>query len=293
MRSWRTLALIGLAIGILAGGAPAVRAIDDATARPLVISTVALPDGAAGLHAEIAKRPGLFLLDSGAGVTLVTPETAALSGCRPWGNVSGFRATGERMDSPRCDNLRVVIGGRTFTAPTASVFDVQPLMGADMPTLSGVIGLDLFAGKAITIRPLAHELVVETESSLRERIQGAKEVPVRLVRDAEGVALSVDAAVGTPAGRAWLEIDTGNEGPIMVDKHVAVPLGLAAPSRDRQEAAFNLIGGVAVRGSARVSDLIMDGDIGESVLGHWDVTFDLANGRAWFRPAFANATALK
>ncbi|MGI4798325.1 MAG: hypothetical protein ACRYG8_30640 [Janthinobacterium lividum] len=233
----------------------------------------------------VAGHDGLFLFDTGGGVTIVTPATATLSGCHLWGRITGFRATGERMDTPRCDDLHVSLGGEEFTAPTASVLDLGPLVGPDMPPLSGLIALDVFAGRSITIRPLAHELVVETKSSLPERIRGAVEVPIRQVRDAEGVALTVNGAVATSAGHAWMELDTGNLGPLMVGEHVAPLLGLDASRPDKQAASFALVGSVPVSGLARVGRFIMDGDIGEDVLGHWDVTLDLANGRAWFRLA--------
>ncbi len=165
------------------------------------------------------------------------------------------------------------------------MLDIGLLVAPDMPPLSGMIALDMFAGRSITIRPLARELVVETASSLAERIQGATEVPIRPVRDAEGVALTVDGAVATPAGRAWMELDTGNLGPLMVGEHVASLLDLDPSRPDRQPASFALVGGVAVTGPARVGQFIMDGDIGEDVLGRWDVTFDLVTERAWFRPA--------
>ncbi len=285
MRIGSTSALLGLLVSVLCASATGAFAMDPAGLPPLVVPTLALPGGGTGLRASVAGHTGLFLFDTGAGVTLVTPATAALAGCRPWGQVTGFRATGERMAMPRCDDVQLAIGGRQFVVPTASLLDLQPMMGPDMPTLAGVVALDLFAGHAITIRPMAHELVVETPASLRQRTQGATEVPARLVRDAEGLAITVDAAVRTPAGLAWMELDIGNGGPIMVDRHVAAPLGLAPASHDRQQASFQLVGGVPVHGPARVGDLILDGDIGADILNGWDVTFDLTSGRVWFHPA--------
>lgn len=268
-------------VGLAAGPAQA----GPAGEQPTIIRTEPFPGGGTALHGLVDGHDGLFLFDTGAGVTMVTPAIAAQSGCRPWGQLTGFRATGERLDAPRCDDLHVMLGGRSFTAPIAMVFDLQRLLGPGLPTLSGLVALDLFAGRAITIRPLAHQLVIETASSLRRRIQGATEVPVRLVRDVEGVALSLDAAVDTPSGRAWMELDIGNLGPLMVGRHVASLLRLDPARTDRQPAHFALVGGVPVRGPARVGPLIMDGDIGQSVLGGWDLTLDLAQGRAWFRPA--------
>ena len=287
LRIWLILALLGWSAGLLAVPGRQAFASERAPDRPLTLKLEALPGGAFGLRAEIAGHTGLFLFDTGGGITIVTPAMAASSGCHVWGRLTGFRATGERLDTQRCDDLHVSLGGRDFTAPIASVFDLGKVVGPDMPVLSGLIALDLFAGRTITIRPLARELIVETASSLPERIRGARAVPVRLVRDVEGVALTVDGAVGTPAGQAWMELDTGNLGPLMVGEHVAPLLGLDATRTDRQAASFALVGGVPVKGSARVSRLTMDGDVGQNILARLDVTLDLGGGRAWFRPAAA------
>ena len=279
-----------LALACCFAPAAAARAATSGPAAPLVIATVAFPGGGTALTAKIQNHQGLFLFDTGAGVTAVTPPTAKRAGCRPWGMLTGFRATGQRLDTPRCDDLRLTIAGRTFTSPIASVLDLDALVGPGGPPLSGLLALDIFAGRTITIRPLAHELVVETPSSRQRRIEGAREVPIRLVRDVEGVALSVDAAIDTSAGRAWMELDIGNLGPIMIGAHLAPLLGLGAGEGARSEADFRLSGGIPVRGPARVARLIMDGDVGETVLGRWDVTLDLAAGRCWFRPAAATRT---
>ncbi len=285
MRVWPILALLGWSVGPLALPAWSAPAGATADARPMILPLQTLPGGALGLQAEIAGHKGLFLFDTGGGVTIVTPATAISSGCRVWGRITGFRATGACLDTPRCDSVHVSFGGRDFTAPIAAVFDLERLVSPDMPVLSGLIALDLFAGRMITIRPLAHQLILETATSLPERVRGSRAVPIRFVRDVEGVALTVDGAVGTSAGQAWMELDTGNLGPLLVGEHVAPLLGLDATRSDRQAASFALVGGVPVKGAARVARLIMDGDVGQSVLGGWDVTLDLDGGRAWFRPA--------
>ena len=281
--------LFAVVTTLTAAGNPAI-ARSAAAAEPLVIPTIALADGGTGLQAAIAGHRGLFLFDTGAGVTVVTPAAARLSGCRPWGRLTGFRATGQRLDTQRCDGLRLQIAGESFTSPIASVLDLAPLVGPGGPALSGLLALDAFANRAITIRPLAHEIVVETAASLTARTRSAREIAIRLVRDVEGVALSADAAVPTPSGQAWMELDVGNLGPILVGEHIAPLLKLAAGAAGRQTVHFSLSGGVPVQGPARVLNLIMDGDIGQSVLSHWDVTLDLAQGRAWFQPAFPEPT---
>lgn len=266
----------------LLSGAPPARA---GTATAQIVPLVALPHHVVGIAATVAGHAGLFLFDTGMGVTVVTPSVAASTGCRPWGRITGFRAIGERGDMRRCDDLRLSVDGQGLGVPIAGILDLQRMMPADMPPLSGAIGLDLFAGRVITIRPQAGQLVLENAATAARRERGATEVAVRVVRDVEGVALTVVGAVPTPAGQAWMELDTGNTGPLMIGQHVARDLKLDPSRHDGQAAAFSLSGGIPVRGPAAIGDLIMDGDVGQSVLGQWDVTLDLARGRAWFRRA--------
>lgn len=111
------------------------------------------------------------------------------------------------------------------------------------------------------------------------------------MRDAEGVALTVDAAVSTRDGFAWMELDTGNSGPLAIGEDVAGLLGLNQDAKATQPVHMELPGGVVVQGPARVGDFIMDGDIGASFLNQWDLTLDLGgSGRAWIRPASASRT---
>lgn len=113
-----------------------------------------------------------------------------------------------------------------------------------------------------------------------------KEVPIRLVREAGGVSLAVYLAVPTPEGMAWMELDSGNGGANVIGKHLAPLLKLDPNKSEPQPASFTIAGGIPVEGIARVNDkLIMDGNIGTRFLINWNVTFDLAKGRAWIAHA--------
>jgi hypothetical protein len=47
-----------------------------------------------------------------------------------------------------------------------------------------------------------------------------------------------------------------------------------------------IAGGIPVTGMARVNEkLVMDGNIGTRFLIDWNLTLDLAQGRAWLAPA--------
>ncbi len=260
-------------------GAPAV-----AATRGVAIPLVTTSDAPEAVRATIGGHDGLFMLDSGLGTTAVTPSFAEAIGCKPWGKVTGFRAIGERLDLPRCNEADLVIGPVARRMPQLSVIDLAKFMGPPGARFSGAIGLDAFAGRTITLEVAKHRLVIESGASLEEIKRAAKEVPIRLVRAAEGAALTVDLGVPTASGVAWMEIDTGDYGPTLIDKNVARLVGLNPGVSGVQPWTMALPGGVNIAGPAIVKDLILDGDIGRDVLQHWAVTLDLAAERGWIRP---------
>ena len=238
----------------------------------------------ATINVAIGGRTGTFLFDTGEGTTAIGPEFARSIGCRPWGRITGYRMSGEALGAAHCDGLAMDVSGRRFAVPTAIVFDIGALIGSGVPHVDGAVGLDAFAGETITIVPRAC-IIVENAASLAARIPHATALPVRIVRDAEGTALSVDGAVPTPDGTAWMELDTGNGGSNVVANVIAPLLGLAPNIATAVDGTFALANGIAVRGPLRTRDLILDGDIGARFLNDWTLTLDLANGRAWMAPA--------
>jgi hypothetical protein len=237
----------------------------------------------ATVTATIDGVAGRFLFDTGQGLSAISPSFAAKIGCHPWGQVSGFRMSGQRLDAPHCDDIRFAAAGFETNLPAVAVLDIMKFIGADAPAVDGAIGLDAFAGKQITVIPRA-VLIVETTSTLTARVTRGRELPIRLVRDVEGLALSVDAAVVTPAGMAWMELDTGNEGPLVIASHIAPLLGIGTEATETIPVAFKLANGMTVRGNAQTRALIMDGNIGAQFLNQWQLSLDLAAGRAWLTP---------
>jgi hypothetical protein len=117
------------------------------------------------------------------------------------------------------------------------------------------------------------------------RLRTATEIAIRVVRDAEGVALAIDVAVPTSAGRAWMELDSGNGGTIVVSRAVAPLLNLDPAADKPQAGTFEIAAGITVAGQVRTPQgMIMDGNIGSQFLENWNLTIDLARGRAWLVP---------
>lgn len=258
---------------------------------PATIPTSPYVAGLTVVHAKVNGQEGTFLFDTGGGISVLTPQFAQRIGCKPWGQITGFRLDGGRLDVPHCDGVDFEMGGGKFRAPAAGVFDLMSLIGANAPVVDGALGLDIFAGRVVTRIP-GQGLVIETPASFAARIAQAKELPVRVVRDAEGLALTLDGAVQTPAGMAYMELDTGSVSTLILGNHLAPLLGLK-PDSSAAAVDVTLANGIVVSGPARTANLIMDGNIGAEFLNHWIMTMDLEHGRLWLAPLPADAPEKK
>lgn len=241
------------------------------------------------VHAVVNGHAGTFLFDTGEGVSSISPTFAETIGCHPWGRITGFRMSGERLDLKHCDNVEFNMAGRKLIVPAVGIIDIMRLLGPGVPPVDGSLGLDVFSHQIITIIP-RKAILFETPASLAARIRNARELPIRMVRDVEGVALSVDGAVPTAKGTAWMELDNGNGGSLVVANHIAPLLGLKPDMTDPQPGKFQLANGIPVEGTIRTRDLIMDGNISAQFLNGWTLTLDLERGRAWLAPLPADAT---
>ncbi|KJV31293.1 hypothetical protein VI08_13620 [Luteibacter yeojuensis] len=185
------------------------------------------------------------------------------------------------MDVPRCNGASVSLGGTSIKLAQLSVFDLATFMGPAAQGLSGALGLDVFDGRTVTLNIAEHQLVVETDESLAAIKAHAIEVPVRLVRAAEGAALTVSLGLPTASGTLWMELDTGNYGPSLVDTTAAPLLGLDASNPHPQQFKAHVAADVEIDDVAVVKPLIMDGNLGRGVLHHWKLTLDLAHRKGW------------
>jgi hypothetical protein len=239
------------------------------------------------VRARVGSQEGLFALDTAGGLSLFTPSFAKRAGCKTWGRLTGFQMMGDRFDSPRCDDMKIEIGGERFSAPIVGVFDIMSLYPKGAEPIDGSLALDIFAGKAITIDFPGKLLTVESEKSLRARV-GAKtavEVPARIAREVQGHALAVSVGVKTAEGTVWMELDSGNGGTILVNKVYARLFGLNSSTEGPQKVSFELAKGLTVEGDAFAPDMVIDGNIGMPFLKKTVATFDLVSGRVWLAAA--------
>jgi hypothetical protein len=160
---------------------------------------------------------------------------------------------------------------------------VAPLIAKDAAPIEGLLALDAFDGRTITIDFAGGRLYVESPGSAAARVRGAREVPVRLSREVQGLALAVNVEVPTPKGIARFEVDSGNGGTLLVSREYAALFGLDPQAAGPQHARIEVAPGILAEGLAFTPAMNIDGNLGMPFLKDWVVTLDLSAGRMWLR----------
>ena len=232
------------------------------------------------VHVVVNGKPGEFLFDTGSGVTHVTEKFSKDLTCKFWGRTTGYNMFGTRADGPHCDDVKISAGGLSLTPASIGKHDFDGMFAGDKEP-DGLLALDVFDGKAITIDQRAASITIETPKSLASRVAHMTEVPFRLGRECSGRCLSAFMGIPTREGVAWLNMDTGAGGVTLIAKDQAALFGLD-PEKKEQQLSIDAGRGIRLEGAALVTDMIMDGNLGQPFLSRYVITIDLKNGRCWF-----------
>jgi hypothetical protein len=235
---------------------------------------------------EIAGTMRAFAIDTGGGLTTVTPETARLAGCTPAGRFTGFRAVGERLDVPRCASIPMRLGLLQLS-PEAGILDIASL---GLKGVDGVIALQTLEGQAFTLDISGRRLVLETPESLALRVQEMRELSVRESRQSGGASLDLFVEVTAPSGNLWMELDSGNAGPVLLGPHVAQQLGVEIPKDRPGKVTLDIRGLGPTEVEAIQRDVIYDGLLYSRLFTGRLVTFDLKAKRVWMSDLLAQQT---
>jgi len=271
-----------IALGVFGLLATAVSTAATAAApQPTVLKLEQFRRGV-GVRVEIGGKERLFQFDTGGGNTFMSPEIAKEIACEKGARVVGFRMTGDKLEAPRCDDVPLTIGGHRFTIPTAGVYQVGEF-NAKGVTVDGLVALDIFEGRTITMDFAGLKLIVETPQSAARRIAGATELPARLIREMGGYAITIDVQVPSKMGHLGFEIDSGNGGTILVAKPYAAAFGFD-PDKGPRMGSIPIGKGIEASGFIMPAGITLDGNLGMPFLKNYVVTVDLEKGRLWLKP---------
>jgi hypothetical protein len=232
---------------------------------------------------RIGEVEGPFLFDTGGGATILSLKTVKALGIAPFGRITGFRHDGERLDAERGGPVDLTLGAFRRHGEVG-VIDLDRLFGSPTP-LAGIIALETFEGQAITVDLAKNRLIVESPRSLAQRIQGARELKVRFVRQAGGATLDLYVAIEGKHGPLWFELDCGALSTVLVAPHAFAELGLEPPAAGQtRKADLKVLGLGPVPVEITAKEMIFDGLLNAELFTRYVITLDLDRARAWVTP---------
>lgn len=259
-------------------------------ARPEVIKLQRFRKALWKVHLTVKGKEGDFLFDTGGGQTLLTDSFLSGIDCHFWGRSTGYNMFGKKGEGPHCDNVELAAGGVRLTPVSVGKIDFGDQFPGDKAP-DGLLSLDAFDGRAITIDQAAATLTIETPESLVKRTRSMQELPARVSRECSARCLSVFAGVPTKEGMTWLILDSGAGGVSLISRDHAAIFGLD-PAAKEQRLKFEAAPGVPIDSPVMIADMIMDGNLGQPFLSQYLVTFDLAHEKMWFAPNAAKSNAV-
>ena len=224
------------------------------------------------VSAQVGTQPLRFLFDTGAGLTLITPTVARQLGCEPYGREVGHRMNGDAVEFQWCDpqDLRI---GVSFVRhrDRIAVFDVNVLLPPSLPRLDGVLALDSFRERMITLDWKDRLLTVHGSGSA-PTVSRARP-SVRFATGDTGASLTVLLEVSGSRGPLWFLLDSGNLRGTLIGSHV-VRDGLLSIAADTS-IALRLGSGRTARFTTIADAISYDGVLGTDFLLAEPVTLDL------------------
>jgi len=254
------------------------------------------------------RRLARFVLDTGIGLTLLSESLCAELGCETDGaTFTGRRMSGQEVTVPLAEAPPLTIGGLTRQAHVVGMIALDgfpPELGA----LDGFLSLAFFEKIPFTVDYARGAIVIETPTSLDERLGEGTAVPVRLER--EGPALDAFMRLAIPDGtEIEVEIDMGSD-TLILDERLAHVAGIDLHADDvrrvegRDETGHRYTRSFArLAGSIHAADapsvaqprpevmfqrIIYDGLVGDAFLRRFVVTYDLPRERVIFGPGPAH-----
>lgn len=249
---------------------------------------------------SVAGTETRFLLDTGAGLNLISGELAERAGCRADGPpFTGRRMSGQELTIPVGVLSSLGLGGHASRDVPVGLFDVRAF---GLAGIDGILSLSYFREQPVTIDYPAGLVILEDAASMAGRERSGTPVPVQVKYD----RCSADVLLGIslPGGRPIMaEVDTGSED-IILDESLAADAGvdLAGPGTRTHEGTdqtghtfvryFSAVrGDVCVTGAPQfrvtgpdvmLQKIIYDGLVGSKFLRSFVTTYDLPNSRMIF-----------
>lgn len=247
------------------------------------------------------SAPRDFVLDTGAGINLISKSLCKEIKCREGGSFTGKRMSGQSVTVQMTDLATVNMGGLMVSGLSAGVFDMDALIpGA---SLGGILSLATFQSSPVTFDYAAMKIRFETAESLAKIRAAGAVIPVDI--DRQGASLGILMPLILPNGeKITAEVDTGSQALILHERFMK-KLGVSKSDpkvkvkRGKDETGYKYVryfskvkGRVHLPGAPQIKDefpevmfqkIIYDGLVGHYFLKQYQVTYNIPAAEMIFR----------
>jgi hypothetical protein len=147
-----------------------------------------------------AKEPLNFLLDSGAGISVLDLHKARALGVRI-GNPETVQGVNGQALGYRVNDLQALSGGIVLPTSVLAI-DLRALSNCCNQPIDGILGADFFRGRIVQIDFTASRVRLLKDCDLK--LANCETLPIKMCNDAFCVPVRV---AGNPA--QWMRLDTG------------------------------------------------------------------------------------
>jgi predicted aspartyl protease len=213
------------------------------------------------IEVTVNDTKGNFILDTGAGLHVLSKGFAQKLNARAAGRYTGFRNTGERLDLDLFQIDSISIGQFRDNNAIVAIWEVLDKFRVD-----GVLSARFFERRPVTLDFNQHELVFENMRGIDQRLRNGRVVPLKIMEDRnKALGLFVDLQVGKSL-IVECELDTGFDGLLILDVRLMRSLGIDENSASviRTETSGNT-GFPEIRYRAVVPSISLPGAPGISV----------------------------
>ncbi len=236
------------------------------------------------VNVEIDGKTYDFLFDTGGGLTFISPSIANGINKTVYGNLVGFRMSGEKIESKLCDSVYIKIGGSTFFHPYVGIFDFMSLLPEGFKQVDGLISLKTFENEKISLDLKENKLIVETEKSFNNKIKNMKLVKSQFATGPSGRELDIFTGIHYKNHYWWFLFDTGNIAQTKISDNTAKEWGINPPNESDSSGLgdFNFVlAGDSISAPTVVDNIIYDGALSYDFICQSEYTISLKDQKIW------------
>ncbi len=225
-----------------------------------------------------------FLFDTGGAETFISPDIASRVGKAVYGNVTGFRMSGETIKYQKCDSIWLKIGNEMILHSTVGVWDIMSILPKELPRLDGVLSLKSFQNKLVTLDLANNRLIVESPASYERQIATKKLLPSRFANGLDGNDLNIFVGIPRRDRFYWFLFDCGNLNDLLLSHTTAVEWGLQSDTvsqRNTLGVVPIVIGRATTEAEASSDAIIYDGALNYAVMSRYVFTINFPKKEVW------------